>query len=555
MDQLQTHNGFALVCSIDGVVGNVVYDDIGIEIKEGDSFFDFLDTGSKQKGENFLHELRYKGAALDWNLNFHLKGEIHRFYFSGGEVDEQFLIIGLQSRDVAQRFYEELMKITNEQTISLRAALKRTFSRSLKEQPTDHENYNELIRLNNELITVQRELTKKKMEAETLNAKLKEEIKKARLLHERSLPDYLPETKQYAFAAYYKPTEGLGGDFYNVIEKEDHVVLYLTDVTGHGLDGAMLTVFIKEAINSFLHLLGNEEIHPSSILNHLSNAYCKENFPYDYFICIFLGVLNKKTGTLTYVSAGFQPQPLHARSDGQREELPTGGLPISTVLKPHLLAFSEKKTEVPKGSSLLITTDGLTEETNNDTPYEQRLQEIFFSHAHLPPEMIIKTITQDFHEFTGSNIGKDDITFLVLQGQNLVDELSVTIDSTLEEATRLRDTVETFITPYLVDKDMFMIGFHEMLINAVEHGNEQDPRKKTRVFIYVRETYIRTVIEDEGSGFEWWDRSESMNHELFLSERGRGIALTNMSCNYLGYNSTGNRVCLIQLREAQDIQV
>ncbi len=65
-------------------------------------------------------------------------------------------------------------------------------------------------------------------------------------------------------------------------------------VMGHGLDGAMISVFIKEAIDSYVALkaLTGEELYPKKILQHLSSQYHRGNFPEDQFICIFLGVVD-----------------------------------------------------------------------------------------------------------------------------------------------------------------------------------------------------------------------------------------------------------------------
>ena len=43
-----------------------------------------------------------------------------------------------------------------------------------------------------------------------------------------------------------------GGDFYDMIELEDQIIFYVSDVSGHDLSSSMLNIFLKEAVNSYL---------------------------------------------------------------------------------------------------------------------------------------------------------------------------------------------------------------------------------------------------------------------------------------------------------------
>jgi signal transduction histidine kinase len=77
--------------------------------------------------------------------------------------------VGAKSRSGVTRFYEEMVKINNEQTNALRQAARDIAQQARLRDDDDSGLYDELSRLNNELVTAQRELAKKNAELGRLN--------------------------------------------------------------------------------------------------------------------------------------------------------------------------------------------------------------------------------------------------------------------------------------------------------------------------------------------------------------------------------------------------
>ncbi|MEW5920960.1 MAG: SpoIIE family protein phosphatase [Bacillota bacterium] len=259
------------------------------------------------------------------------------------------------------------------------------------------------------------ELELKSIELEELYRHLHEELNKARQLHERTLPGSLPDVKGLSFAAHYQPAERLGSDFYDVIRAGNKLIIYLSDVSGHGLDGAMLSFFIKEAINSYV-ALKPDDIQPRKVLEHLYQQYGRENYPDDYFIGIFMAVLNLDTKELSYTGAGFQNPPLLHLGNKERLALVSEGLPVATALSMELLDLQENRVILIPGSTVLFATDGIFEQTIGEKQYNDYLINTFYTNSHLPPENLVKAINEDFRRFNNDSLqGVDDITLLVLQ--------------------------------------------------------------------------------------------------------------------------------------------
>lgn len=254
------------------------------------------------------------------------------------------------------------------------------------------------------------------MKWEQLYRQLKCEFNTAKQIHEQLLPKKIQTVNGLSFAAHYQPAYIMGGDFYDVIQKGDKLVIYLCDVSGHDLAAAMLAVFVKHTIKDYTLIAQTKDVNPSKLLHYLAEQFLHENYPDDYFICIFIIVLDLDNMELRYCGAGFHNMPLVYWEKGGQAWLMADGLPITSHLPLELLNFNEKSLILSPGTTIFLNTDGLTEHQSNGTLYEDRLSHVFYENATLPPQRLAQVILKDFQDFNnGSMQNKDDITFLILQ--------------------------------------------------------------------------------------------------------------------------------------------
>ena len=386
-----------------------------------------------------------------------------------------------------------------------------------------------------------RALETKGEELEDLYRQLNEELDKARAMHEMTLPVTMPRVEGVSLAAYYQPARRLGGDFYYAQQAGDKLVLYVSDVTGHGLDGALLSAFVKECVDSYI-MLRPEAIDPGSILRHLDHQYRRQNYPQDYFICIFLMVLDLNTMELSYTGAGFQELPLVQTGDGSQLRLMAEGPPLSTTIEEELMDFTVRSMELTPGTTLLVSTDGLTEQRAGDEVYNGRLEQVFYAHSHLPPELILRAVKEDFIRFNGGTLqGDDDITLELIQAEPAEKRKKhLELESDVEALDRLRREAMDFM-PENQSAEPFLLGLHELAANAMEHGNGFDPQKKVFVELSATRDYLFASVQDQGPGFAWTEKKDNPLNLAGDRERGRGIAMTQLCCGKLYYNETGNR--------------
>lgn len=207
----------------------------------------------------------------------------------------------------------------------------------------------------------------------------------------------------------------MGGDFYDSIKKGDKLITVLSDVTGHGLESALLSSFVKDMITSYVTFTPKESLGAEDLLRFFSKQYRKNRFPEDYFVSIYVTVLDLKRHKLHYISAGMQDTPLFSSKD-HLFELKNTTLPISTAIPENLYTFSERSIALEPSWTILLHTDGITEQSIGRDLYGDRLKEVFCKHSHLPSSTIVEMIKEDFKVFNnGSLQGRDDITLLVMQ--------------------------------------------------------------------------------------------------------------------------------------------
>jgi sigma-B regulation protein RsbU (phosphoserine phosphatase) len=177
-------------------------------------------------------------------------------------------------------------------------------------------------------------------------------------------------------AWFFEPCDKIGGDIFNMIQLDnDHWVIYMLDVSGHGVPAAMVTVSVSQLMQLHTGFLMQKEPGSSSETNIKSpvevlDALDRE-FPFDRFSNFFTinyFILNTSNGILNYANAG-HPKPVILRKKGTLEELEYSGPPIgirSLNLNADQIFFNEEQIQISPGDKVILYTDGLVEYYNEN---------------------------------------------------------------------------------------------------------------------------------------------------------------------------------------------
>jgi sigma-B regulation protein RsbU (phosphoserine phosphatase) len=251
------------------------------------------------------------------------------------------------------------------------------------------------------------------------NARLLEEVlqrrafEKERELAEtvwrRFLPSILPEVTGFALAATCNPARRIGGDYYDFICQGDgRTVIALGDVSGSGMPAALLMSNLQAMLRMSLRMHPEPERAVTLVNEHLCSTTDPQNFA-----TLFLGVIDPATRVLTYVNAGHNPPYVLGR-DGKVAELRASGIPIGFL--PDAV-YEAPMMSIPKGSRLLMFSDGIVEATRADGEMfgEERLLALARESEGRPPGEQVQAVMEAVESWcAGSTAYQDDRTLVIL---------------------------------------------------------------------------------------------------------------------------------------------
>jgi hypothetical protein len=191
----------------------------------------------------------------------------------------------------------------------------------------------------------------------------------AHALQEAMLSHDLPQIPGIGLSSFYIPGESelqVGGDWFDAFKlPNDILALSIGDVTGHGLDAAIVMGELRQAIRS----AAIEDLSPANVLDHADRALRLQR-P-EVIATAGFALYNLRDRTLLYANAG-HPPPMLCTAGGKIEELETHGLPLGLR---HAGKGEEIHVAIAPGSLLAFYTDGLIEFDRNASEAEQKLRE------------------------------------------------------------------------------------------------------------------------------------------------------------------------------------
>jgi len=207
---------------------------------------------------------------------------------------------------------------------------------------------------------------------------------------------------------YRSATHGarVGGDFYDVFEiKNERFVVLVGDVSGHGVEAARIATLVKDVVHAFSHQFQ----HPRIVLSKTNALLLEKEIP--GFVTMFLGVVDPRTKTLTYCSAG-HPNAMLRAATGSVTLLEAAAAPLGVFP-----GYSWKEGTAPLGEQglLFLYTDGAMEARCGDEFFgQERLQEVLRRWPEPSPEKFPQAVLDEVLEFSGGHLA-DDVAVLALQ--------------------------------------------------------------------------------------------------------------------------------------------
>jgi phosphoserine phosphatase RsbU/P len=240
--------------------------------------------------------------------------------------------------------------------------------------------------------------------------RLESELELSQVVQRALLPQRLPSIRGVELAAFSRPSEIIGGDYFDFFQFRDGTHgLVIADVSGHGVSAAMLMSSLQMAIRT----MAPDTDSPAEILERINRFYI-HNIHFTTFVTIFLACFDPATLTLTYVNAGHNPPAVRRRTDSSITWLtptaPAIGLAEEFYPRTESISFAE-------GDSLLLYTDGVTEvmSIGNEQFGQERLAELVQQNADRPAPDLLQAVRQALNSFGGNRPLVDDVTMVALK--------------------------------------------------------------------------------------------------------------------------------------------
>ena len=130
---------------------------------------------------------------------------------------------------------------------------------------------------------------------------------------------------------------------------------------------------------------------------------------------------------------------------------------------------------------------------------------------------------------------------------------TISIPSVSEKVADVAEKISAVLERFLPDETArfdVRLAVQEAVMNAVEHGNKNDNRKRVTVEYTVDDEKVGVTVTDEGSGFNPETVPDPTLEENLLKERGRGLFLIRNLVDRAYHNERGNQITMIKFRRA-----
>lgn len=274
---------------------------------------------------------------------------------------------------------------------------------------------NEAVLLQESLVRLQKRYEKNLQSEKELSqrrAKLRDDMQLAAEIQRRFIP---PAGNHYlhdggvSLNAIYHPLAIVSGDLFDFFMISDHKMLVtIGDVSGGGIPAALFMgvahTFIKS--NAFAG-------SASEIVDLVNKLLCKNNSN-QFFLSLFLGILDLENDTLNYCNAGHTPSFLIPNAGNVKELGDPHGLPLGLYFDR---GYKENVVKFSKGDILVMYTDGVTEQVNETGEFfgVDNFYRIFDKVKNHTTEEVAGVIIGEVNSFAGASSQSDDLCLLILK--------------------------------------------------------------------------------------------------------------------------------------------
>lgn len=218
-----------------------------------------------------------------------------------------------------------------------------------------------------------------------------------------------PDHREIDLHAIYKPAQVVSGDLFDFFFIDDnHLLFTIGDVSGKGIPAAIFMSVCQTVIKN-----NSRYMQPRTIVEKTNFELSRSN-NHQYFLTLFLGIMDVRSGELTYCNAA-HTFPFVLKPDGSSTELQsTHGLPLGLYPDKQ---YDDEQVVLESGDTVILYTDGVFDALNekNIVSGSQWFQKKLNKMNNLSPKEVTSLLEDEISKT--NNPSKDDICLLAIKYQ------------------------------------------------------------------------------------------------------------------------------------------
>jgi PAS domain S-box-containing protein len=207
----------------------------------------------------------------------------------------------------------------------------------------------------------------------------------------------------------------IGGDYFDFLQEQEcpnnHIAAVVGDVTGHGVDAALLMTTAR----AFLRMRASQCGGISQIITEMNRHLAMDFENTGRFMTLFYVSIDPQNRYLEWVRAGHDPAIIYDSVSDTFEELTGTGLALG--VDENYIYEEYHKTGLARGQIIALGTDGIWESFNSAGQMfgKERFRKIIRKNAGLTASEIIDAVYRDVNTHARGLKPADDITLVIIK--------------------------------------------------------------------------------------------------------------------------------------------
>lgn len=354
----------------------------------------------------------------------------------------------------------------------------------------------------------QRRLNKVRNEQDRISSELRiaTDIQMTMLPQESDIPQ---ECQDIMVAGKLLPAKEVGGDLYDYFVRDGKLFFCIGDVSGKGVPAALVMAVTR----TLFRASAARENKPARIIQTINDMGNGKN-GMNYFVTLFVGVLDLPTGRLRYCNAGHEAPIIIGENEVW--DLPVNpNLPVDVMPK---YDYQGQDCTISRGTTLFLFTDGLTEAMNNQYQMFERerviqeiqeVQKAKRKQGTQGVQHLLQAMTDKVQQFVEDAEQSDDLTMLAIKYVPVKEEYKVherlTLKNDINEVIKLTQFVKETMAGLEVDSATSyktLLALEEAVVNVINYAYPKTEQGEVDIEMMGDDKRLRFIVSDSGIAFD-----------------------------------------------------